>query len=145
MANNERAESYYEETAGRKSRETEARRQDNGSQAGGSRNVQPARNTGYSLELLESGDDDDEEEFRDTPNAIRKQSRVASEISKQSENKTSYSEQIEQYYTKTRSRVQSVISNNARARDRHVTRREFDITSELLLDTVNIRLSLYSH
>ena len=109
------------------------------------RNVQPARNTGYSLELLESGDDDDEEEFRDTPNAIRKQSRVASEISKQSENKTSYSEQIEQYYTKTRSRVQSVISNNARARDRHVTRREFDITSELLLDTVNIRLSLYSH
>ena len=140
MANNERAESYYEETPGRISRETETRRQDNGSQAGGSRNVQPRRNTGYSLELRESGDDnDDEEEVRDTPNAIRNQSRVASEISKQSENKTRYSKQIELNSTKTRSRVQSVMSNNARARDRHVTPREFDITSELLQDTVNIK------
>ena len=141
MAYNNGADSYYGETPDRTSRQSEARHQDNRRQ-GGSHHNQTGRNSVYANSAEFRDDDDDE--FRDTPNARTNQSRVASEDSRHSEIRTPYSEYEEQNTTRTKSHAQSVMSNNARARERRVAPKEFDVTSELLQDTVNIKCSLFN-
>ena len=140
MANNDRAGTYYGETPDRTSRQSEARHQDNRRQ-GGSHHNQTGRDSVYANSSEFRHDD---EESRDTPNARTNQSRVASENSRQSEIRTPYSEYEEQNSTRTKSHAQSVMSNNARARERRVAPKEFDVTSELLQDTVNIKCSLFN-